>query len=147
MSKPKLSSLLKPSVDTPFQIDFDWWKENDRSWRVHLRSCLCGEHQEMYAEISGDEKVDWIDPETAEVQAVDGLQHTLISHCARQEQFITEHTTLTESLFRLFLSNGNQPLSPEQMSQELDREPGTILQTISGTRVYKGIRPAPKNLA
>lgn len=97
----------------------------------------------MYADISGDEKVDWIDPETAEVQSVDGLQHTLISHCAKQEQFITDQTTLTEALFRIFLSNGNQPLSPDQLAESLDRPPTKILQTISGTRVYKGIRPAP----
>ncbi len=97
----------------------------------------------MYAELSGDEQVDWIDPETAEVQSVDGLQHTLISHCARQEQFITEQTTLTEALFRTFLANGNQSLSPAQLAEALDRPPNKILQTISGTRVYKGIRPAP----
>ncbi len=73
MSKPKLSSLLKPTVSTPFQIDFSWWKQQDRSWRVNLRSCLCEEHQEMYADLSGDKQVDWIDPETAEVQIVDEL--------------------------------------------------------------------------
>jgi hypothetical protein len=95
----------------------------------------------MYADLSGDEAVDWIDPETAEVQSVDGLQHTLISHCARQDQFITEQTTLTEALFRTFLSNGNQPLTPEEMSEKLERPSGKILQTISGPRVYKGIRP------
>ena len=143
MAKPKLSSLLKPTVATPFQIDFDWWKQHDRSWRVHLRSCLCDEHQEMYADLAGDEQVDWIDPETAEVQQVDGLQHTLISHCAQQEQFITEQTSLTEALFRTFLANGNQPLSPDELAELLDRQPTKILQTISGTRVYKGIRPAP----
>ena len=144
VSKPKLSSMLKPTVETPFQIDFDWWKETDRSWRVHLRSCLCEEHQELYADLSGDEEVDWVDPETAEVQSVDGLQHILISHCAQEEQFITEYTTLTEALFRLFLSNGNQPLSPNELGEALDRQPQKILQTISGPRVYKGIRPAPR---
>jgi hypothetical protein len=145
VSKPKLSSLLKPTVETPFQIDFDWWMEHDRSWRVNLRSCLCEEHQEMYADLAGDEKVDWIDPETAEVQAVDGLQHTLISHCAKQEQFITEQTTLTEALFRVFLANGNQPLSPQELAEQLNRPSDKILQTISGPRVYKGIRPVPKS--
>jgi hypothetical protein len=144
VAKPKLSGLLKPTVDTPFQIDFDWWKEHDRSWRVHLRSCLCEDHQEMYADLSGDEKVDWIDPDTAEVQTVDGLQHILISHCAKEDTFITEQTTLTEALFRLFLSNGNQPLTPAEMSEILSRPPAKILQTISGPRVYKGIRPTPK---
>jgi len=144
VAKPKLSSLLKPTVETPFHIDFDWWKEHDRSWRVHLRSTLCVEHQEMYADLSGGEKVDWIDPETAEVQQVDGLQHILISHCAKQEDFITEQTTLTEALFRIFLSNGNQSLTPTELAEILDRPPQKILQTISGPRVYRGIRPAPE---
>ncbi len=144
MAKPKLSSVLKPTIETPFHIDFDWWKDHDRSWRVHLRSCLCGEHQEMYADLSGDEKVDWIDPETAEVQMVDGLQHILISHCAQEESFITEQTTLTEALFRVFLSNGNQPLSPVELAEILNRPPQKILQTISGPRVYRGIRPISK---
>jgi len=144
VAKPKLSSLLKPTIETPFHIDFDWWKDHDRSWRVHLRSCLCGEHQEMYADLSGDEKVDWIDPETAEVQMVDGLQHILISHCAQEESFITEQTTLTEALFRVFLSNGNQPLSPVELAEILNRPPQKILQTISGPRVYRGIRPISK---
>jgi len=139
VSKPKLSSLLKPTVETPFQIDFEWWKGTDRSWRVHLRSCLCEEHQALYADLSGDEEVDWIDPETAEVQSVDGLHH-----CAKEEQFITEQTTLTEALFRLFLSNGNHALSPEELGEILGHTPQKILQTISGPRVYKGIRPFPR---
>jgi len=141
VAKPKLSSLLKPTVETPFQIDFEWWKNHDRAWRVNLRSSLCEEHKELYAETSGDEQVDWVDPETAEVQKVDGLQHTLISHCAKEDDFITKQTSLTESVFRVFLSNGNQPLTPEELSEILDRPPKKILQTISGRRVYKGIRP------
>ncbi len=144
MPKPKLSSLLKPTVETPFHIDFDWWQEHDRAWRVHLRSCLCPEHKEAYAELAGDEKVDWIDPETAQVQEVDGLQHILISHCAKQDTFITKQTSLTEAVFRLFLANGNQPKTPEELAEELDRPPQKILQTISGRRVYKGIRPTHK---
>lgn len=144
MPKPKLSSLLKPGVETPFHIDFDWWQDHDRAWRVHLRSCLCEEHKDTYADLSGDEKVDWIDPETAEVQVVDGLQHILISHCAKQDTFITKQTSLTEAVFRLFLANGNQPMTPEDLAQELDRPPRKILQTISGQRVYKGIRPLNK---
>ena len=59
------------------------------------------------------------------------------------EGFITDQTTLTEALFRTFLANGNQPLNPTQLAEVLERQPGKILQTISGTRVYKGIRPAP----
>ena len=71
-------SLLKPSVDTPFHIDFDWWKKNERDWHVFLRSLLCLEHQESFAEMEEGELIDWIDPLTAEVKPVDGVQHQML---------------------------------------------------------------------
>jgi len=80
------SSLIKPKLDTPFRIDFDWWKKNDRNWRVFLRSFLCDEHQILFEKLDNDEVVDWIDPKTAEVTQVDGLQHILITHCAKQKR-------------------------------------------------------------
>ena len=78
MTEVKRYSLVKPTLNTPFHIDFDWWSRNDREWRVHLRSCLCLEHQNSFSELDSDELVDWVDPETAEVQRVDGLQHVLM---------------------------------------------------------------------
>lgn len=144
MTEVKRYSLIKPTLTTPFHIDFDWWRQNDREWRVHLRSCLCPEHQQAFSDLESDERVDFVDPETAEVQRVDGLQHVLISHCAQQEDFITARTTLIESVFRLFLSNGNMHLTPVELSERLNRPAATILRTISGVRVYKGIRPCPE---
>ena len=47
-------SLLKPTTRTPFHIDFEWWKKNERDWHVFLRSLLCPEHQEVFAEIEED---------------------------------------------------------------------------------------------
>lgn len=141
MAEIKRPSLVKPTLQTRYHIDFDWWRQNDRDWRVYLRSFLCPEHQEAFAEVDLDEQVDWVDPETAEVQRVDGLQHILITHCARQPSFISQQTTLVDSVFRLFLANGNMPLTPEQLAMELGRDAVTILKTLSGGRVYKGIRP------
>lgn len=141
MVEVKRQSLVKPRLDTPFHIDFDWWQQNDRDWHVYLRSFLCPEHQESFAQMDIEEKVDWIDPETAEVQSVDGLQHVLITHCARQPSFITQQTSLVDSIFRTFLANGNTPLTAEELSLQLGRDAQTILRTISSKRVYKGIRP------
>jgi len=138
------SSLIKPTMDTPFKIDFDWWKNHDRDWRVYLRSFLCDEHQKAFENLSNDETIDWVDPETAEVTQVDGLQHVLISHCAQQEGFLTEKMALVDSVFRVFLSNGNKPLNAEQLGAILDRPSETVLRTFSGIRVYKGIRPIGK---
>jgi hypothetical protein len=141
LTQIKRMSLVKPTTHTRFHIDFDWWSQNDRDWRVYLRSFLCPEHQEAYAEVDIFDQVDWVDPETAEVQRVDGLQHILITHCAKQNSFLTQQNTLVDSIFRLFLANGNTPLTPDELAEELGRDATTILRTISGLRVYKGIRP------
>src|SRR4030042_1975550 len=119
----KRFSLVKPSLQTQFHIDFDWWGQGDRDWRVFLQSLLCQEHQQTFAELPEDHMVDWIDPETAEVQQVDGLQHVLITHCARQPGFITEHTTLVDAVFRTFLANGNVPMTPAELGAHLLRPP------------------------
>lgn len=137
----KRRSLIKPKLSSPFKIDFEWWKKHDRDWRVYLRGFLCEEHQQMFENIDSDEVIDWIDPKTAEVKQVDGLQHILISHCARQSAFLNRNMALVDSVFRVLLSNGNEPLTPEELGDILNRPPATILRTFSGVRVYKGIRP------
>jgi hypothetical protein len=134
-------SLLKPSTKTPFHIDFDWWKKNERDWQVFLRSLLCPEHQEAFAEIEDGGMMDWIDPETAEVKPVDGIQHALMSHCALLPDFTSERTALVEAVFRIFLVNGNIPMSADELGKRLGRSPDIILKTISGPRVYRGLRP------
>ncbi len=141
MSEVKRFSLVKPTLETRFHIDFDWWRMNDQDWRVYLRSNLCPEHQKAFADSDFGEQVDWVDPDTAEVQRVDGMQHILIAHCARQPGFIPEHATLVDATFRVFLANGNTPLSAVELGERLGRDPQTILKTLSGVRVYRGIRP------
>ncbi len=141
MTEVKRHSLVKPTLDTPFQIDFEWWKQHDNNWRVFLYSFLCPEHQATFANSTQDIQVDWVDPDTAEVRTVDGLLHVLMSHCAQQPEFVTSNTALVDSVFRVLLANGNDPMSPDQLGKELHRPPETILRTFSGMVVYKGIRP------
>ena len=143
MSEVKRISLVKPTLETRFHIDFDWWQKNDQDWRVYLRSNLCPEHQKIFLDRDFDDQVDWIDPQTAEVQRVEGMQHILITHCAKQPGFIQDHSALVDAAFRIFLANGNQPLNSIELGERLNRPPVTILKTLSGLRVYKGIRPCP----
>lgn len=140
-SPAKRPSLLKPSPKTPFHIDFDWWKENERDWHVFLRSILCAEHQQALAEVEEGQALDWVDERTAEVRPVNGIQHALMSHCARQPEFLTSQTALVEAVFRTFLANDNQPMSAEDLSKKLNRPANTILSTLTGGRVYRGLRP------
>jgi len=140
MNEVKKFSLVKPNLQTPFHIDFKWWQENDQNWRVELRGLLCPLHQEALVDIPEDQLIDWIDPETAEVQQMDMLQHALISHCARQDGFL-ENTTLVDAVFRLLLANTNTPMSASKIGAHLNRQPETVLRTLTGLRVYKGLRP------
>ena len=134
-------SLLKPNAKTPFHIDFEWWQQNERDWHIFLRSFLCAEHQEAFANIEEGELIDWIDPQTAEVKPVDGVQHALISHCAQLPDFVSQRTAVVEAIFRMFLANGNIPMSAEDLSKKLGKPADTILKTIAGPRVYRGLRP------
>ena len=142
MVESKKFSLVKPTLDTPFHIDFEWWRQNDREWRVHLRSLLDEEAQTKFADlIEGEVLVDWVDPETAEVYQVDGLQHVVITYAAQQEDFLEPRITLVEAIFRLLLVNGNAPMSITEIANELGRDAKNILRMLSGVRVYRGIRP------
>ena len=132
---------LRPTLETKYHIDFDWWEKTDRDLDVYLRSHLCAEHQEAFTEIDASAMVDSVHPETAEVARVVGIQHTLISHCALQPDYLTPQTPLINAVFRIFLANGNMPLTPGEIGEKLDRPPQMILRTLSGSRVYKGIRP------
>ncbi len=141
MAEIKRTSLVKPSITTPFHVDFDWWKKNERDWHVYLRSLLCAEHQEVFADVEEGETIDWVDPVSAEVKQVEGVQNALMTHCVKQPDFLTEQTALVEAVFRLFLTNGNIPMSSQDLGARLHRPPDTILRTLAGARVYKGIRP------
>jgi hypothetical protein len=141
MSEVKKISLVKPTLQMPFHIDFDWWRANDRNWHIALESMLCPEHQQAFASLSEGQLIDWVDPETAEVRQMDGLQHTIVNHCAKQAGFLDEHTAVVEAIFRLLLANSNTPMSAEELGARLNRPAEVILKTIAGPRVYKGLRP------
>ena len=142
MNEIKHFSVIKPTIDTPYHIDFDWWKEHDNNWHVFLFSCLCPEHQALFQNQSSDTLIDWIDPNSAEIRQVDGIQTTLMSHCVKEPGFLTANTAMIDAIFRVFLSNGNNPMSPLELSDKIGKSADTILRTISGFQIYKGIRPS-----
>ncbi len=141
MSEVRRPSLVKPTLETPLHIDFEWWRKNDRDWRVYLLSNLCPKHQQIFADSGLEAKIDWVDPVTAEVHQIDGLQYVLMNHCAKEPGFITEHTALVDAAFRLFLANGNTPMTAVELGKRLGKDPMMVLRTFTGSRVYKGIRP------
>lgn len=141
MTESKRFSLVKPTLNTPFRIDFDWWKQHDHNWRVYLHSYLCPDHQAKFSSADQTADIDWVDPQTAEVRIVDGLLQALITHCARIDGFVNSNTTLVDAVFRVLLANGNVAMTPNQLSAETNRPAETILRTFGSAQAYKGIRP------
>ncbi len=137
---PHSTRISRPTIDTPFHIDFDWWERNQHELRVYLRSHLCDVHRASY-EGEASEQIDTIDPYTAEVTSVDGVLFRLRSHCSQQPDYITPKTSIVDAVFRVFLMNGNQPLSPRQLADKIGKDAGLIFKTIGGRTVYKGLRP------
>jgi hypothetical protein len=136
----KMPKFFKPTTQTKFRIDFDWWKENDTNWRIFLRSFLCAQHQDFFSNKQLEIKLDVVDPETAEIKQMDGLLYELMEHCAKQEDFIQENIPLVAKVFRLLLANGNQPLTPGEIEILVGKPAQTILTILTGPQVFKGIR-------
>jgi hypothetical protein len=133
---------LRPTVDTKFHIDFLWWEKQNKEIRVFLRDLLCPACSKTVGTSSDVRMVDMIDPETAEVTRVDAIWEAIRACCSREADYITTDTPLLESIFRLFLANGNNPLSIIELHERLDKKPPeTILRMLTKGRVYLGIRP------
>jgi hypothetical protein len=96
-----ISQRVKPTLDTKFHIDYDWWKREDRDLRAYLISHLLPEQRKHFEANPGEGDIDWIDPETAEVRRVDALQQAL-ARAAEDSQYITDHTTLVDDVFVCF---------------------------------------------
>jgi len=135
------TSLVRPTVQTLFHIDREWWERSDRELEIFMRDHLCPEHQKTYDESEPGLRVDHVDAESGEVTVIDRFQHVLITHCSQLPDYVTPHMSLINAIFRILLSNGNTPMTPEELAERTGRSPRTILRTLSGPRIYRGIRP------
>ncbi len=138
---PAVSRLVKPTLDTPFHIDYTWWDKQDMDLNVKLRSHLCPEHRAIYANLDAHETIDWIEWSTGKVYPVEGLRYIITTHCSKQPHYIKAAATLVEMIFRAFLSNDNHPMTPRELSALVDRSPEQILRVLSGRQVRNGLRP------
>lgn len=138
----KPSGLVKPTLDTKFYIDYSWWdhRGEGQDLRTYLLSHIMPEQRARLSQSETGKTVDYIDPETAEVFQLDELQ-LAIRQATQSPNFINPQTSLVDSIFRVFLASGNTPLSPRELAERTGRDATTILKTLSGTRIYNGIRP------
>lgn len=137
------SALIKPTLDTRFYIDYSWWERSNTDGldlRTYLLTHVLPEQREHLSHGGAAQMIDYIDPRTGEVSHLDEIR-LAIKIAAQDPNFINPQTSLVDSIFRVFLANGNQPLTPRELAERIGRDATTILKTLSGIRIYKGIRP------
>lgn len=133
---------FRPTVDTKFHIDYDWWEKSGKNFRLYLRDNLCDECRDRFRDHQNTENVDWVDPDTAEVHRTDALRECLRTRCANDPDYINERLSLVTACFRVFLANNNTPLSPGELNQLMPwASADTILRTVGSGQVYLGLRP------
>jgi len=82
-----------------------------------------------------------------EVSAND-LLSTIRDCCSQTPEFITHNLPILESIFRLFLANGNQPLDLEELGKQLSqwrggdayRTSAEVLSRLLESDQYYGLR-------
>ncbi len=87
-------------------IDMDWFPQHNRSFSALARGCLCSACRER------------LKAEPEEIAAAD-LLATFRDCCSKTPGFISSELPILESVFHLFLANGNQPLDLEELSRQL----------------------------
>jgi hypothetical protein len=115
-------------------IDLDWLEQNNRSFLVLAQGCLCSRCRERLGESKG------------EISAAD-LISNIRDCCSQTPEFITDRLPVLESIFRLFLANGNQPLELEELVKQLSewrgdsrRTPAEVLSRLLRNERYYGLR-------
>lgn len=137
-----MPKFVRPTLQTRFHIDFSWWEASGQNLHAALLDQLCDEYRPLVEENPEIKTMDWVDPESAQVFAIDQLWHVVRTQCGQKPEFLAEELPLVTSVFRLFIANNNTPLTPVEMHQRIrKRSASVILRTIAGRKVYRGIRP------
>jgi hypothetical protein len=124
--------------DQRWFIDLDWLEQHNRSFPALAQGCLCSKCTKKQK--GGAEPI-------SPAELISSIEDC----CAKSSGFITDKLPILDSIFRLFLANGNKPLSLQEMSKQLakwrgDDSPRTsveILSRLLRDERYYGLRPAP----
>ncbi len=117
-------------------IDLDWLEEHHRSFLALAEGCLCSKCAKKR--------------KSSEPISPAKLISSIKACCGKASDFISEELPILESIFRLFLANGNQPLSLEELSKQLAKRLGAesprtsveILSRLLRDERYYGLRQA-----
>ena len=129
------------STDQPkplWFIDLGWYQQNNRSISALAKGCLC---DKCRVQLSTEGK------EISEAELLANIRDC----CSHAPEFITGQLPILESNFRFFLANGNQPLTLEELGEQLSERLGgdtyhtseEVLSRLLQSDQYYGLQSAP----
>ncbi|MBA3530626.1 MAG: hypothetical protein H0T73_01710 [Ardenticatenales bacterium] len=134
--------LIRPTLETPFHIDWAWFDRNHLNAESFVRGQLCYSCHQRFEKGLAVEEVDHIDPETGEVIRMDSLRESILAHCQMQPDYLAPDVPVMQAILRVFLANNNQPLTAVGLSQRLRRSDAeTLLRLLTASGVQNGVVP------
>jgi hypothetical protein len=91
-----------------WSISLEWFDQNHRSATTLISEHLCAKCVEKF---NPDKK------DSSPEELISTIQHC----CSNTPEFISHRLPIMESVFRLFLGNGNQAMGLEEVSQQLNQ--------------------------
>ena len=135
MDKVDKEEISTEQPKTYWSIAPDWFQQNNRSISTLIQDYLCPKCAKQLS-VEGKEN------------PPDALLSTIRDCCSHVPDFITDRLPILESVFRLFLANGNQPLELEELGNQLSElrggdiyrtSPEILVRILKNDRYY-GLR-------
>ena len=115
---------MSKEVTTPSEaqwtIDLKWLETNKRDFSTLAKDKLCAKCRKK------------LKADTTAVKPADILK-SVQTCCSKADDFITPGLPFQESIFRVFLANGNKPLTLEELGEKLNKRRGTDAHRTSVT--------------
>ena len=117
-----------------WHINLDWYQENRRSFHALAQRCLCDNCRKKLKADEGE--------------VTPGKLISAINECCSQQpEFITSGLPVMESIFRIMLAGGNEPLDIAKIGENLRRwrggspgsTPGEMLTRLLYNDRYYGL--------
>ena len=105
-------------------IDLDWYQANKRSFSTLAQRCLC------------DKCLKDLKTDGGEIPA-DKLLVAIKDCCSKQPDFIIGELPILESVFRILLTSGNQPVSMKELGEKLSEWRGGYPSSNAGEKLSR----------
>jgi hypothetical protein len=133
---PKEQTEVQPA-EARWAIALDWFPLNHRSVSVLVKDYLCPNCAKRLS--------------AKKEPALQALLTSIESCCSKTPDFINDKLPILESAFRLFLRNGNRPMTLQELSSELGqvrfgdvyRTSPEALQRILKNDLFYGLQEIP----